>query len=93
MGRDGLGMAKWLSRIGVSFTILYFVLLWFVFRGRFDDVLTLRPNELGDLLAGVFGPLAILWLILGYFQQGIELRQNTQALSLQAEELKRAPRR
>jgi len=90
MGRDGLGMAKWLSRIGVSFTILYFVLLWFVFRGRFDDVLTLRPNELGDLLAGVFGPLAILWLILGYFQQGIELRQNTQALSLQAEELKKS---
>lgn len=44
-------------------------------------------NELGDFLAGVFGPVAILWLILGFFQQGVELRQNTRALNLQAQEL------
>jgi hypothetical protein len=45
-------------------------------------------NEIGDFLAGVFGPLAILWLVLGFFQQGIELRQSSEALKLQAEELR-----
>ncbi|MBL5979743.1 hypothetical protein JAO85_20915 [Comamonas sp. NyZ500] len=44
-------------------------------------------NEVGDFLAGAFGPLAILWLVLGYFQQGIELRQNSEALQRQATEL------
>ena len=48
----------------------------------------LEPNHLGDFLAGAFGPVAILWLILGFFQQGIELRENSRALDLQAEELK-----
>ena len=44
-------------------------------------------NELGDFLAGAFGPLAIAWLILGFFQQGKELQQSTEALQLQAKEL------
>lgn len=45
-------------------------------------------NEIGDFLAGVFSPLALWWLVLGYFQQGEELRLNTKALELQIEELK-----
>lgn len=45
-------------------------------------------NEVGDFLAGAFGPVAILWLVLGFFQQGVELRQGTEALKLQAAELK-----
>lgn len=48
----------------------------------------LQLNEKGDLLAGVFSPLAFLWLVYGYLQQGQELKQNTLALSLQAQELK-----
>lgn len=45
-------------------------------------------NTLGDFMAGVFAPHAFLWLVLGYRQQGIELRQNSEALHKQAEELK-----
>lgn len=45
-------------------------------------------NEVGDFLAGAFGPVTILWLVLGFFQQGIELRQGTTALNLQATELR-----
>jgi hypothetical protein len=51
---------------------------------------TMPLNEVGDFLAGVFGPLAVFWLILGFFQQGIELRQNTRALQLQVEELSKS---
>jgi len=49
------------------------------------------PNDLnarGDVFAGFFAPLAFLWLVLGYLQQGEELKQSTEALRLQAEELK-----
>lgn len=47
-------------------------------------------NELGDFLAGAFGPVAFLWLVIGYFQQQKELRLNTEALTLQHEELKKS---
>ncbi|WJM94664.1 hypothetical protein QEP73_13760 [Pseudomonas defluvii] len=47
-------------------------------------------NELGDFLAGTFGPVAFLWLVLGFLQQGRELKLSTNALSLQAEELKKS---
>jgi hypothetical protein len=43
----------------------------------------------GTFLGGVTGPLALMWLILGYLQQGEELRLNTDALRLQQEELRR----
>ena len=53
------------------------------------------PNEVGDLLAGIAGPIAFIWLVYGYFLQGIairqqakELAQNTQALKLQEEALR-----
>ena len=39
-------------------------------------------------MAGFLGPLAIFWLVMGYYQQRAELRQNTQALVLQYEELR-----
>lgn len=44
-------------------------------------------NELGDFLAGIFAPIAFLWLILGYVQQGRQLEQNSHAIKLQAEAL------
>lgn len=46
-----------------------------------------EPNSLGDFLAGVFSPVAFLWLVLGYRQQGEELQLNTQVLRLQVREL------
>lgn len=81
-------MSRTLSILGIAITFVYLGILWFIFDGRLTEILLMPPNEIGDLLAGMFGPLAILWLILGFFQQGIELRQNTKALNLQAEELK-----
>lgn len=45
-------------------------------------------NAWGDFFAGFFAPLAFLWLVLGYLQQGEELKHSTEALKLQAQELK-----
>lgn len=53
-----------------------------------DEILALKPNEWGDFIAGLTAPLAFLWLVIGYFQQGKELQLNREALILQAEEFK-----
>jgi hypothetical protein len=45
-------------------------------------------NEWGDFFAGFFSPVAFLWLVVGYLQQGEELRNSNTALKLQADELK-----
>ncbi|WP_299024167.1 hypothetical protein [uncultured Sulfitobacter sp.] len=80
-----------LSKLGVKATLFYLVLL---FGGvplmAYFSIIELAPlklSELGDFLAGAFGPLAIFWLILGFFQQGNELRNSIATLELQAEEL------
>lgn len=81
-------MGKQLAWLGSSLTIFYLLCLtWFTW-GRLACLYTMPLNELGDFLAGAFGPLAILWLVFGFFQQGYELRQNSEALQLQAQELK-----
>ncbi|WP_346400425.1 hypothetical protein [Pseudomonas syringae] len=54
----------------------------------FQRFLDLKLNEFGDFLAGAFGPVAFLWLVLGFLQQGRELKLSTDALRLQAEELR-----
>lgn len=78
------------SRIGVAVTLGYIVIMLLTVLVRAEDFLTLQLNALGDFLAGTFAPLALLWLVIGYFQQGDELRQNSRALLLQAEELRQA---
>lgn len=52
-----------------------------------DAFAELAPNAVGDFLAGAFAPLAFLWLVLGFFQQGKELRHSGEALWLQGREL------
>ncbi|OMQ26891.1 hypothetical protein [Serratia oryzae] len=73
--------------VGVTVTGVYFLLLGITVASLKLNVMT-SWNELGDFLAGVFSPVAFLWLVLGYLQQQKELQQNTRALELQAVELK-----
>lgn len=73
--------------IGVAISVIYAGLLISLVIWRWSEIAKLDLNELGDFAAGAFGPIAILWLVLGYFQQGDELKQNTDALQLQANEL------
>ena len=80
-------MSRLLSTIGMVGTFAWLAVIVWKFGGRADEFARMDPNEVGDFLAGTLGPLGIFWLILGFFQQGQELRQNTRALDLQATEL------
>lgn len=80
-------MHKHLGLIGAIITAAYVVTVLMVTWYKLPTLPGMELNEVGDFLAGVFGPLAILWLVLGFFQQGEELKQNTAALKLQADEL------
>jgi hypothetical protein len=52
------------------------------------SMLQLTPDEFATFLSGVFAPLAFLWLVLGFRQQGDELQNSARALWLQGEELR-----
>lgn len=89
-----------LTLIGILLTLAYVGGLYFLFDDRLAEVRGLKLNEVGDLLAGVFGPLAILWLILGFLQQGISMRQHAKeiaqsamALSMQVAEMEAQKKR
>lgn len=78
---------KLLHRSGLALTGSW-VLGWIIYVAiNREAVGGLAPNEAGDFLAGVFAPLAFLWLVLGFFQQGQELRHSAEALWLQGREL------
>lgn len=80
-----------LARIGLIGSALYIVsvaatIVYCIFAG-FILLEPLQVNQVGDFLAGVFGPLAIFWIVPGFFQQGEELHNSVETLKLQAREL------
>lgn len=48
----------------------------------------MTPDQFATFLSGAFAPLAFLWLVLGFRQQGDELQNSARALYLQGEELR-----
>lgn len=67
---------------GIRITVVWLAVIFlFWFFGDLKNPTSL--NELGDFLAGIVAPIAFLWLILGYVQQGKQLEQNTKALEQQ----------
>ena len=83
-----------LAAAGLKFTKVYLI---FLFGGLPVGALfgivefhQLKLNEIGDFLAGALGPLAILWVVLGFFQQSVELARSTEAVKLQASELSKS---
>lgn len=65
--------------ISTIWIALWTILLCF----DWQSAVEMQFNEWGDFFAGAFAPLAFLWLVIGYFQQGEELGQNTRALEQQ----------
>lgn len=73
---------------GLILTVIWLCIAVGLAYWKRDKLEGMELNAIGDFLAGVFAPLGFLWLVIGYFQQGEELQQNTEALKLQADELR-----
>jgi hypothetical protein len=75
--RTALGLV-----LTAAWVAIFALLLWF----NWAQASAMGPNEWGDFLGGgLAAPLALFWLILGYFQQGKELRAQQEELSRQVE--------
>jgi hypothetical protein len=68
-------------------TIIWVSIIGWVTYTKRGDFSTMELNAVGDFLAGTVSPLALIWLVAGYLQQGKELRLNTNALEAQIKEL------
>ncbi len=83
--------ARRLTRFGILGTAVYVILIFTALPSLatlgWIKIAALELNQVGDFLAGLFGPLAIFWIVLGFFQQGQELRNSVNTLKLQAKEL------
>ena len=75
-----LRWAIWLSILWIASILLYLV-------ANEINIYSYDIGDFGNFLAGVASPLALAWLVVGYYLQRIELRQNTLALLGQYDEL------
>ena len=67
---------KLLTRIGIIATVTWLALFAGILIWKLCDARIMSLNEWGDFLAGISAPLALLWLVIGYFQQGQELTMD-----------------
>lgn len=81
---------KELLEIGAKLTYYYFAIFLLFFGWKIPFLIFKPLNEIGDFLAGVFGPIAFGWLIIGYLMQNKELQYNRLSLDSQINELKRS---
>ena len=78
-------------KFGVTGSGIWAVIIIVVLVGLVDfswsDFKTMKPNEWGDFLAGVFAPLAFFWFVVAFLQQGAELRASVDQFTQQAKSL------
>lgn len=81
----------WRVWLGLGLTGLWLLagLAYIALHGGVDGFFSQPADVLGSFFEGAFAPLAFLWLVIGYFLQQRELSQNTQALRLQFQEVRR----
>jgi hypothetical protein len=84
-GRDWrvwFGLASTLFWLWLGFLYIAMVVGW-------QNFLSQPAESLGGFLEGAFAPLAFLWLVIGFFLQQRELRQNNSAIRAQYEQMRR----
>lgn len=82
----------WRVLVGLTITALYLTLMaaYIAAEVGWANFTELSVERMGSFLEGAFAPLAFLWLVIGYFLQKKELRQNTEAMKMQFVEIKRS---
>jgi hypothetical protein len=77
---------------GLAVTVVYLILMALYIDSEvgWPAFVTLQVERMGSFLEGAFAPLAFLWLVIGYFLQKKELRQNTEAMKMQFVEIQRS---
>ncbi len=77
---------------GLTVTFLYLILMGLYINAEvgWPSFAKLQVERMGSFLEGAFAPLAFLWLVIGYFLQKKELRQNTEAMKMQFVEIQRS---
>lgn len=73
------------ARLGLKVTFAWFLVFSMI---SLANGLPNSASSWGDWAAGMFAPVAFAWLVLGYYQQGEELRDNVKALRLQEDALR-----
>lgn len=69
---------NWLFMAGGGLTLVYLIWFFCSYETPFEK---LELHEKGDFLAGLFAPLAFFWLVLGFIQQGQELKLQIKELN------------
>ena len=69
------------------------VYLWFERSFGLENLEYLLPGEMGQFLAGVMAPLALIWVIVGFLRTGSRLRRLTLRVAELAEIVDAAPPR
>ncbi|MEE4661931.1 MAG: hypothetical protein V2J89_15790, partial [Halieaceae bacterium] len=82
----------WRVLSGLAITFLYLILMALYIQAEvgWPAFTKLQVERMGSFLEGAFAPLAFLWLVIGYFLQKKELRQNTEAMKMQFVEIQRS---
>ena len=72
----------WRIWFGVASTVfwLWLGLLYIAIVVGWSNFISQPADSLGGFLEGAFAPLAFLWLVIGFFLQQRELRQNNEAI-------------
>ncbi len=68
--------------IGLTLSVAYVLLAVVLFREKLVKVPELEANNIGDVLAGIFAPLAFIWLVVTSLAQKAQLRLQSIELSL-----------
>jgi uncharacterized membrane protein YciS (DUF1049 family) len=77
---------RWQTALAIVFTVGYVTGVCYFF--ELSSVLALTSTDFAGFVSGIISPLALFWLICGYFQQNTELRINSETLAAQIAEMR-----